>query len=295
MRRNHNASKLRIMLGVSTAALSCAACATGPLEVTKLTSEPAGQTAQAQLETGSIQPMAAADRAGEPAKSTGTASGHADPVASALARAHELRSSGRKKNALEVLNAAAETQPENRQLLVSRGLLALELGDLSKAAELLKKAEDDGEPDWRVLSGLGSTYAAMGKQAEAQSAFARALRLKPDHPSVLNNLALSYALDGKTSRAEAVLRQAANANGADARTRKNLALLLGLDGQQTEAEAIAATVMPAQTAKANVSYLEILRRTEHTAQTSKAQTSKAQTANAAAVREAASGLGGPRQ
>ncbi|MDX2258343.1 MAG: tetratricopeptide repeat protein [Hyphomicrobiaceae bacterium] len=180
-------------------------------------------------------------------------------VPGAIAKARELKAAGSKTEALDHLDAAAASAPDDRNLARERGLLALELGRTKDAETLLQQAHDPAAPDWQTLSALGSALAASGRQKEAQARFAEALKLAPNHPSILNNLALSYALDGQRDRAVAVLRQAAGSGEADPRTRQNLALLLGLDGKTEEARKVAASVLPPGTAAANLAYLDDLR------------------------------------
>lgn len=260
-------------VGSTVAALSAglllSACA-GSTDLAGITEPLSSDTALAPASTGSIKTGALtspatgsragtpsqADVAEAPRRNTRTSKTGKSNV---LAEVSRLRALNRRPQALALLDetaAAGKGTPESR---LTHGLLALELGKLSKARKLLEHANETDPPNWRILSGLGSVYAAEGNQAKAQKAFAQALRLKPDHPSILNNLALSYALDGKQQRAEAVLRRAVADGTADPQAKQNLALLLGLEGRKTEAVSIAETVMPKPAAEANLGYLEKLR------------------------------------
>jgi len=182
-----------------------------------------------------------------------------DPAA-ALAYARALRNAGAKPEALAVLDTAAKAKGNDRQLSQERGLLALDLGDAAKAETLLRAAHDPQAPDWRLHSALGAALASRGRQSEAQTQFAKALALAPNHPAVLNNLAISYALDGKAGEAEKVLRTAASAKtSADKpKVRQNLALVLGLGGKFDEARSVGESALAADKAKANVTYLQEL-------------------------------------
>jgi Flp pilus assembly protein TadD len=183
----------------------------------------------------------------------------ADP-ASALAYARVLREQGSAREALAVLDKASALKPADKRLLLERGLLALDLGDPAKAEALLRKAQDDKAPSWRLHSALGTALAARGKQPDAQVEFAKALELAPDHPSVLNNLALSYALDGKIADAERLLRKARRTDGAQQspKVQQNLALVLGLSGKYEEARTASAGALSPARAQDNVAYLESL-------------------------------------
>jgi Flp pilus assembly protein TadD len=209
------------------------------------------------------QPPDGQRKAGDSANASQLAAVHkanpADPAA-AIAYAKELRNGGAKADALAVLDTAAKARPTDRRLALERGLVALEIGETSKAETLLRSAHDPKAPDWRLHSALGAALATRGKQQEAQTQFAKALAIAPNNPSVLNNLALSYALDGKTGEAEKLLRTAAGAktNPDAAKMQQNLALVLGLGGKYAEARSVAETALPLDKATANVTYLQKL-------------------------------------
>jgi Flp pilus assembly protein TadD len=186
----------------------------------------------------------------------------ADPDA-ALAYARALRSVGAKAQALAILDETSAAKPNDHKLLLERGLLALDLGQASKAETLLSRAADHKAPDWRVHSALGAALASRGKQQAAQAQFAKALALAPDHPSVVSNLALSYALDGKMEEAEKLLRKAQRANPKARQIQQNLALVLGLRGKYDEARTVAESVLPPAKAAQNVAYLQNLAGNKH--------------------------------
>jgi Flp pilus assembly protein TadD len=219
--------------------------------------------AESQLAS-SEQPTVAADR--KPARQIDVAplaAAHkakpADPTA-ALAYARGLRESGSTAQALAALDKTSALRPADKQLLLERGLLSLDLGDPAKAEGLLRKAQDDKAPSWRLHCALGTALATRGKQQEAQVQFARALELAPDHPSILNNLALSYVLDGKTEEAERLLRKARQAKGEvdPARVQQNLALVLGLRGKYEESRVAVGSALGSGKVQENVTYLQAL-------------------------------------
>lgn len=240
---------------LASSALMAAGCAQSGLELPNLSLAP-DPSATAPITTGSIAHSAL------PAVGADDALAKAHPadgeVSETIARARSLREQGKKSRALAVLDAASAKSPDNKLLLRERGLLSAELGRLKEARDLLKSSIDPNNPDWRTHSALGSALAAEDRHTEAQTEFATALGLAPDHPSILNNLALSYALDGKHERAEALLRQASTSSDS-AKTRQNLALLLSLKGNSTEASKVAGTVLPQDQAVANSDYLSGLR------------------------------------
>jgi len=158
-------------------------------------------------------------------------------VEAALAGARILRRQGDKAGALALLETSAEIVPNDARLLRDRGLLALELGALSRARENLRKAVANGSRDWQTHSALGSALAAGGDHKAAQGQFTEALKQSPDNPVVLNNLALSMALEGRRGEAEQMLRRAAGKQpqGSDVRVAQNLALVSRINGRDAKA------------------------------------------------------------
>jgi Flp pilus assembly protein TadD len=237
-----------------------------------------------------------------PAKAGHAAAARAGPAADAarvpskaaavLAEVRQVRAAGDKRRALALLEKAAAQYPDDRAVAGERGLLALELGQVSRAKQELEKALDPDAPDWRLHSGLGAALSASGRQQEAQLQFAKALALAPEHPAVLNNLALSYALDGRPEEAEKLLRRASAGSSAEsARAKQNLALILGLNGRLEEARQVAQTMLPSDQAAANVSYLE----QQTAADTTPSETAPrpVKSAQSAAGEAPAYNLGGP--
>ncbi len=181
-------------------------------------------------------------------------------LADVIEKARAERKGGRPGKAMTMLDAAAKTEKDNKALSKERGLLALELGQLKKAERLITSAMDDSAPDWRLMSALGSTFAAKGDQNAAQGQFSKALELAPNHPSILNNLALSFALEGRHKEAEELLRRASTGKNARIQSKQNLALLLGLDGNISEARRISRAALPENASESNISFLESLKR-----------------------------------
>lgn len=172
--------------------------------------------------------------------------------------ARALRAVGGRSEALALLDKAGTSQPKNLALIREKGLISLELGQLSRAEHLLTKSVDEAKGDWQTYSALGAALASAGRHQQAQQQFAKALELAPDHPSILNNLALSYALDGKPAEAERILRVAASGKDAPPQVAQNLALVLGTTGKLSEAEKVAGLERSKTTAQGNAAYLKSL-------------------------------------
>ena len=172
-----------------------------------------------------------------------------------MAYARNLKAMGEKRQALAVLQQAANFNAGHRALNSEYGRLALDLDQVSVAQRLLEAADDPTNPDWRVISARGTVLAKQGSYRDAIPLYERALALAPDQPSILNNLALARAMEGHADQAEPLLKRAAAANGKDPRVSQNLALVLGLQGKYDEAKVAAARDLPADKAAADVDYV----------------------------------------
>jgi Flp pilus assembly protein TadD len=253
----------RPVLAISLSALLCAACAPGsdtaPLALSDqtTTSEP-GSLATSSITPSTFQPVTSAAPKVAAADIEVSA-----PVASSIRKARDLRAEGKKAEALELLDKTANAD-KDKALIGERGLLALELGKVDKAVDLLARAQNPAKPDWRMQSAYGAALSAAGRQKEAQEQFSKALAAAPGQPSILNNLALSYALEGRHDEAEKTLRQA-SAQSGDPQARQNLALILGLNGKTGEARAITEATLPPDKAKDNLAYFDKIGRTRTSA------------------------------
>ncbi len=158
----------------------------------------------------------------------------------AINYARSLKAIGAKQKALEVTERTYQFNPGNAELASEYGRLALDLGKVQLADQLLNKAlRDSRNPDWRLLSALGTVQAKRGNHKKAQTFYVAALKQQPGATSVYNNLALSYALDGKAGDAEKLLKEAVNKGHNSQVVRQNLALVLGIQSKFDEAQEVA--------------------------------------------------------
>jgi Flp pilus assembly protein TadD len=164
----------------------------------------------------------------------------------ALSFARNLKAMGRKAQALSVLQSTYMHAPEDKEFLSEYGRLALELGQVSTAGQLLARADDPAKPEWRVLSARGTVHAKQGRYKEAIEYYERARALAPDQASVLNNLGMAFTMNGEAARGEELLRQAAAMDAADPRVERNLALVRELQGKS--AANVASAPQPVATA-----------------------------------------------
>ena len=169
----------------------------------------------------------------------------------AVAYAKNLKAIGNKQEAFNVLQQAAQTNPDSKEIASEYGRVALELDKVSLAAQMLEFADDPMRPDWRVLSARGAALAKLGKYKDAVQHLERANMIAPEQPTVKNNLALAYAMNGDPAKAEDLLRQVVARDGGTPKARQNLALVLGLQGKYDEATQVGSTAVAANLAREN--------------------------------------------
>jgi Flp pilus assembly protein TadD len=177
----------------------------------------------------------------------------------AIGYAKALRASDQRAQAAAVLQQAAIRNPKNMAVLSAFGRALADAGRLHEALDILGKAHNPDQPDWRVLSAQGAVLDQLGRHADARRYYEAALKIVPGEPSVLSNLGLSYALSKDLEKAEATLRQAAADARAEPKVRQNLAVVLALRSKFDEAERMSSDLPPEQ-ARSNVAYFRELMR-----------------------------------
>lgn len=169
--------------------------------------------------------------------------------------ARNLKAMGQKQQALAVLQSAAPMNPMHRGILGEYGRLALEFDQVTLAEQLLEKADDPANPDWRVISARGTAKAKQGLYGEAIPFYERAMQAAPDQASILSNLGLAYTMDGHPEKGEPLLKRAAALRNADQRVNQNLSLVLGVQGKYEEAKLLAQNGASPEKGTDNVDYL----------------------------------------
>ena len=163
----------------------------------------------------------------------------------ALNYAAALRETGHKPRALAVMRAAAAYHAKDPEFASEYGRAALDNDQVALAANLLARADDPANPDWRIISARGTALAKQGKFEDATHYFERALKLAPSNPSALSNLAMAKAANGDLKSAEGLLRKASAMPQAKPKVHQNLAVVLRLQGRDADATRVLAARLPA--------------------------------------------------
>lgn len=182
----------------------------------------------------------------------------ADPadMNAALQWAINLRYAGNAGDAVNVLNVALKSQPDDLRLLAERGKAYTALGAVEPALADISRVAATSPSDWTVHSTHGIILDRMEKHDEAQNAYKKALALSEQNPKILNNLALSTALAGRHDEAVEILRRAAQLPSAGPHIRQNLSLLLAMKGDIGQAEQLVRADLPNKMAEKNLAYFE---------------------------------------
>jgi tetratricopeptide (TPR) repeat protein len=139
-----------------------------------------------------------------------------------------LHEAGDLAGAEAAYRAALARDPRNAHATYDLALLDKGRGDLAGALAGFTRARDLGLRSGQVLRQIGGTAAALGRGAEAEDAYAEALRADPLDWRAAAGLAAVRAAAGRTAEADALLldagRRAVRAGEADAARRAGLSI-----------------------------------------------------------------------
>ncbi|MCC6600646.1 MAG: tetratricopeptide repeat protein [Crocinitomicaceae bacterium] len=103
---------------------------------------------------------------------------------------------GKKEEALKVLSEARAKYPKDSDLLRSEVNIYLNENQYDKAETLLKSLTETDAKNEAIWFVLGVTYEKLGKKAEEEEAYKKALLIKPDYYDALFNLGAMYFNEG---------------------------------------------------------------------------------------------------
>jgi Flp pilus assembly protein TadD len=145
-----------------------------------------------------------------------------------------LQRAGAPADAERVVQAALARRPEQPLMLVRLGRLRLRSGQLEEALAIFDRARRAGAVA-EAEDGRGVALDLLGRPAEAQAAYRAALAAQPDYLPAANNLAMSLLLDGKPQEALAVLGPLSLRGDAPPRVANNMAIARAMLGQTDHA------------------------------------------------------------
>jgi Flp pilus assembly protein TadD len=146
----------------------------------------------------------------------------------ALLKAQAQRKMGDLSGANRTLSQMVIVAPDDPRVLGEYGKTLVAQGRSDDALAFLERAIELQSGDWTLYSAQGVAYDQKSDFRNAQTAYARALALKPGEPTVLSNKALSHIQTGELDEAERLLQAAADAGGDYPRIASNLALVQSL-------------------------------------------------------------------
>ncbi len=145
--------------------------------------------------------------------------------------------SGHLSSALHSFQKARRANPQDCQALYACATVLSAQGDLQAGYQLLHTHQDLYPEDADGQANLAIAAEAVGQDAQAQNAYARALALDPHHVRALNNLALRAAQTGQWEDAIEKMAQCVALAPAEAILWTNL--IDFLNGARRDADALA--------------------------------------------------------
>lgn len=172
-----------------------------------------------------------------------------------LALAEIYRLQKRYQPSLDILQAAAQLQPQNTEVLKELGHTQQAMNRLEEAVKTYDKAIAINAKDGRLYNGKGVALDALGQHKEAQAAYRKGIKAAPeDNTYIENNLALSLILSTHYDEAILILQRLMNTEAANPTVRQNLALAYGLSGDEETAMKLGLQDLPPKEAKENIEF-----------------------------------------
>jgi len=182
-----------------------------------------------------------------------------DDLTARLSLSRNLRRLGNANEAGKVLSPEKDRYSENATFLLEFGKVELATGNAKNAIVILNKAAEKTPDNWQVLTTLGIAYDMQEMYWRSEDIYQAALTLSPNNPAILNNLGMSQAQAGKLDDAIATLEKALAKSYGDTQIRQNLALLYGIKGDNAKAEGLARKDLGALEIKNNMAYYKTFR------------------------------------
>ena len=153
----------------------------------------------------------------------------------ALNEAREHLRAGRAREALTIYRRVIKIDGRNAQALNLAGVAYFQLGDQRRALKHLRQAVAGGTADVDAHNNLGNVLKAAGRLDEAETAYRRALEIRPDYADAHYNLGILLEAMGRPAEAEAAYRNALDATPGFVLARFNRANTLKALGRLDDA------------------------------------------------------------
>jgi protein O-GlcNAc transferase len=171
-------------------------------------------------------------RAGDPASGIAHARAAVEATPNDALAHHALAicqdEAGDKAGAIDSMRRAVERDPSMVKAQRYLGMLRLDAGDVEGAIASLQLAVQLDPEHADAWNNLGTALHSANRSAEAEQAYHRSLRVKPDYPWAVCNLALLHRDLGRDDLAEATLRESIARQTPDAVPRSVLSALADL-------------------------------------------------------------------
>jgi len=147
-----------------------------------------------------------------------------------------LHQAGRLAEAEAAYRQVLDAEPKHADSLHLLGVAATQRGQHEQAVELIGRAIAENGAMAPYHSNLGTSLRSLGRLAEAEASYRRAIELKPDYADAHNHLGTTLRDLGRTGEAEASFREALRLRPDYGDAYNNLGNLLRETGRPAEAE-----------------------------------------------------------
>lgn len=144
--------------------------------------------------------------------------------------------------------------PDNARAQLGLARAQLSLNQPAKALAFADRAVSIAPRDVPVLIGRGVVLDRMGRHADAQASYRKALAVAPRSVAARTDLALSLALAGRCDEALEILEPISRSATATARDRQNLAFIYGLKGDMAAARSLGRADLDEASAASNADF-----------------------------------------
>lgn len=160
----------------------------------------------------------------------------ADDLLGLIRAGQQHHVAGRLVDAEKAYRSVLARDPENADANQLLGVIAMQVGNLEIAAELIGKALRRDPDHAQAHGNLGIIHWEGGRPAEAERSYRRALELNPNNSQAHSNLGLVHWTNGRLEEAEKCYRRALDIDPGNVQAHNNLGLLLTGARRLAEAE-----------------------------------------------------------